>query len=189
MISLCSIPDCSKTVRARGLCAAHYARWWLHGNPLAGRTPNGTPISWLQNHTTHVGKECLTWPFAIGQLGYGIVVFEGVRMNASRAMCILAHGQPPKPNYDSAHSCGKGHLACVNPEHLSWKTRKSNHADKIVHGTTNRGEKSSLSKLTREQVIEIRKSNQEPHRELAIKFGVSKQTISDIQRRKSWNWL
>lgn len=36
---LCSIPDCGKPTIARGWCPAHYKRWRLHGDPLAGDPP------------------------------------------------------------------------------------------------------------------------------------------------------
>lgn len=39
----CSITDCNKPSRSRGLCKKHYARWRRHGDPLIlGKRPNGT---------------------------------------------------------------------------------------------------------------------------------------------------
>lgn len=60
-------------------------------------------------------------------------------------MCQKAHGDPPSPKHDAAHSCGRGHEGCVNPNHLSWKTKKQNQADRITHGT------SHLHILTRDE--------------------------------------
>ena len=35
-MKICSIEDCAKTARARGLCINHYRRWQRHGDPLGG---------------------------------------------------------------------------------------------------------------------------------------------------------
>ena len=63
-------------------------------------------------------------------------------------------------------ACPAGMECCHDPDrtksnccldNLRWDTRKNNHADKIKHGTSQRGERASRVKLTREQVFEIRK--------------------------------
>lgn len=33
----CSIPECGKTVRARGWCNMHYTRWFKHGDPAVNK--------------------------------------------------------------------------------------------------------------------------------------------------------
>lgn len=77
-----------------------------------------------------------------------------------------------------------------NPQnnHLSnlrWDTPKNNHADKIKHGTTNRGEKCGTAKLTLEQVRAIRKDNR-LQRIIAADYGVKDNTISRIKSGKRW---
>jgi hypothetical protein len=54
---------------------------------------------------------------------------------ATRVMCKLAHGPAPTPKHHAAHSCGKGHEACINPKHLRWATPRENAADAKLHGT------------------------------------------------------
>lgn len=77
-----------------------------------------------------------------------------------------------------------------NPQnnHLSnlrWDTPKNNHADKIKHGTTNRGERCGTAKLTLEQVRNIRNDNR-LQRLIAADYGVLQNTISRIKSGKRW---
>lgn len=39
---ICSVADCGKTAKTRGLCPTHYSHLWKHGDPLAGPF-HGTP--------------------------------------------------------------------------------------------------------------------------------------------------
>lgn len=133
---VCSIPDCGKTVTARGYCWSHSNRIRKHGDPLGGRTPNGDPLRFIHEVAmAHTGDECLTWPYAKKSGGYGTVYIDGKHVRANRYVCELANGAPPTPKHESAHSCGKGHEACIAPGHLSWKTHAENMADKFIHGT------------------------------------------------------
>ena len=136
------------------------------------------------------GERCLEWPHGTNGVGYGMVTFEGKRQIASRVVCEAVHGPPPTPDLQAAHSCGNGDKGCVNPLHLRWATCAENHADKLLHGTTNRGERHGLAKLTREEVREIRRLKGVTHqREIATRFGVCQMSVSRIQRRVTWAWL
>jgi hypothetical protein len=98
---------------------------------------------------------------------------------------------PPSSKYQAAHKCGNGHLGCVNPKHLSWKTRAENEADKIAHGTISRGERNGHAKLVEASVIAIisRADRGETQQSLADSFGVHQSTISVIVHRKRWRYL
>src|SRR5690606_35281135 len=100
--------------------------------------------------------ECLFWPFSRNESGYGTIKVDRKSGIASRYICELVNGAPPSASYDAAHSCGKGHMGCVNPHHLSWKTRLENVEDMEVHGTRLRGEKATKAKLSEKEVIRIR---------------------------------
>lgn len=43
MTDICSFPDCGRTVRTRGLCAAHYTQHIRHGQCKPLSTPGGQP--------------------------------------------------------------------------------------------------------------------------------------------------
>lgn len=187
----CSVTDCGKPLCARGYCSAHYRRFLRHGDPVAGRAPNGGPIRFIHEVAlSHVGNGCLIWPFGKNAYGYAQVRADGNMAIASRYVCELAHGAPPTPEHEAAHSCGKGREGCIAPGHLDWKTSAENKADMLAHGTHNRGERNYGAKLTEANVREIidRKGIESLGR-LAARFGVVRQTISLIHSGKNWGWL
>lgn len=194
MTKLCSIPGCGKPVIGRGWCSMHYTRWRMHGDTsITLAAAPGSYMKWLQEFVGYEGLECLKWPFYSSHDGRpNTVKYKGRQVNAARAMCILAHGNPPTPTHQAAHSCGKALEGCVNPQHLSWKTCAQNHEDKILHGTLIRGSQHRLAKLSESQVMEIREVYAKSgisHQQIAIKFGVSRRLVSGIIARKKWEWL
>ena len=68
---------------------------------------------------------------------------------------------------------------------LRWDTPISNQADRVRHGTTNRGEQCGNAKLTLEQVRAIRQDNR-LQRIIAAEYGVRDNTISRIKSGKRW---
>lgn len=184
----CIIPGCGAAVVALGLCRKHYSRQYRHGSPHHVERPaNGTLSAWLQEHVDYDGAGCLTWPFARNLDGYAVLDFRGEHMLGGRAMCLLAHGEPPTSVHQAAHSCGRGDQGCVHPKHLSWKTVAENHADKRLHGTHATGEKVNGAKLSADEVAEIRSfKGRETQRALAAKFGVSRSEIGLIHQGKRW---
>ena len=188
---VCSIDGCGKPVIARGWCTAHWTRWKRHGSPEEGGKPipkAGTCVKWLYAHATFAGDECLPWPFSKNVHGYGKTRHFGSNMSAPRAMCILAHGEPPAQKHHAAHSCGN--RICVNPKHLRWATAKENEADKVDHDTRPYGERHSMAKLTEDNVREIRKLQGKMFlREAADMYGVTLHAIHRIWQRKTWAWL
>jgi hypothetical protein len=135
------------------------------------------------------GDECLAWPFSKGR-GYGMVWVDGRMVVASRYICELAHGAPPTPEHEAAHSCGKGHEACVTKGHLDWKTPAQNQADRVIHGTHDRGERNANSKITEAEAREILAlKGVEPPCKIANRLRVSPHTVSKIHSGHSWAWL
>ncbi|MDV4166208.1 hypothetical protein R1538_34730 [Rhizobium leguminosarum] len=138
----------------------------------------------------HTGDECLIWPFAKAGKGYGHLCIGGKPVYVHRYICELVHGAPPTPEHEAAHSCGRGHLGCIAHGHLGWKTHIDNIADKIIHGTHNRGERAFGAKLTEADVREIISlKGVEPQNKLAKRFMVSKATISLINSGRNWGWI
>lgn len=184
----CKVAGCERHARIKEWCPSHYWRWRNHGNPNGGMTRRGTKAKWLMEHAGYNEEHCLIFPFGVGR--YGHVTFGGVKMHAHRAMCILVHGQPPTADHQAAHSCGNGHLACVNPRHLSWKTPAQNQADRLVHGTHCRGERCRTAKLTEEQVLEIRSlRGHVSSKDLSKRFSISPGAVKMIWQRRNWAWL
>jgi hypothetical protein len=128
------------------------------------------------------------WPYAKANYGYGEVVVDGRKRLAHRIVCELANGPAPEGKNDAAHSCNN--RLCINPNHLRWATRAENIDDMVGHGTAQRGERSPLSKLTEDQVRQIRALDGKVGRtEIGRRFGISHATVYAILERKSWFWL
>lgn len=147
----------------------------------------GFGLAWLRQHADHKSDDCLVWPLFRDPLrGYGVVGVNGQLFKAHRLMCEIAHGPASSPDHEVAHSCGRGHEGCVNPKHLSWKTRSENQRDRLRHGTSGTGLRGkSRYKLSPTQVDEIRKQLEtRTGTAIADDFGVSRSTISQIKSGK-----
>lgn len=196
----CSISGCKRNAHylekgSRGFCQHHYGRWKRHGDPLGGRgygSSPGEPMRWLlETASQYTGDDCLIWPFARWKEGYAKVREGRSYRYASRVLCEKVHGEPPTPGHQAAHSCGKGHEGCINPNHLSWKTVSENQMDRIKHGTSNRGERNNQTTLTRYEVLQIRKMADAgiPHSIIAKRFEIARSSVNRHANRKTWSWL
>lgn len=187
---LCNVKGCTKKQSCKGWCSKHYWRWRRHGDPLAGGTSKGELMRWIKRHASYEDNDCLKWPFGRFTGGYGMIFVGGHSTNAHRVMCRVAHGEPPTSRHHAAHSCGRGKEGCMNPNHIRWDTAKGNHADKVKHGTHNRGIAHPRARLTEEDVRKIRKlRGRVKGRVLAARYNVSPAMISLIHSRKAWPHL
>jgi hypothetical protein len=98
-------------------------------------------------------------------------------------------GPKPSPLHEVAHWDNDR----SNPRlsNLRWATKKENHADKLRHGTSNRGERHGLARLTadgiRQAVANI--ANGSTIRNQAERLGVHRETLGKALRGESWAWL
>jgi hypothetical protein len=191
MSDICSIPDCGKPHDAKGYCSSHYTRMRRHGDPLGGGTSIGDPLRFIHEVAlVHTSEDCLLWPYGKNRDGYGKIRIDGKKFVVSRYVCQLVRGEPPTPDHEASHSCGRGHLGCISPEHLGWKTPAENQADRLVHGTHSRGERCGRAKLTEAAVREILAlKGKETQLNLAEMFGVSKTAVGSIHTGRNWAWL
>lgn len=148
----------------------------------------GKAITWMRAHLDYQGEGCLPWPFSRDpHVGRGRVGFNGKMYWANRLMCILAHGEPPTPGHETAHSCGKGHEGCVHPQHLSWKTKSGNQLDRRKHGTHVTSRHGWRGKLTPREVIEIRSlKGYQTQVEIAKMFNISDTNVRAIHSGRTW---
>lgn len=185
-MKICQIEGCGKPFLARGLCSAHYERLRKHGDPLGGDPPRGGPAKFLEQAISYSGDDCLIWPFSRTH-GYGQLTYKSKHTIAHIFICISAHGPRPTRRHEAAHSCGNGSSGCINPRHLRWATPKENQADRIIHGTSNRGERHGMSKLSDEDVRYIRGVPSDiTNVSIANELGVSDGLISMIRSRRRW---
>ena len=97
---------------------------------------------------------------------------------------------PCPPGMECCHNNGDKHDNRI--ENLRWDTRSANMLDAVEHDGHNCGEKYGRSKLTTEQVLEIRRlytAGDHTHRQLSEKFGTDKSNIGWIVRRVTWRHI
>lgn len=157
----------------------------------------GTPE---QRYWRKVNKtaSCWLWTASTDSHGYGQFMFEpGKLSRASRIAWQLTRGDIPA-GLMVLHRCDVP--LCVNPEHLFLGTAQDNAQDmhmkgravsglKLCPSKAARGEASGTSKLTEQQVREIRARyvpNGVGSKRLAAEFGVSPDLIRRVVRRKLW---
>lgn len=195
ILPICSIDGCGKQAcNGRGWCWAHYDKWRVYGDPNVGISRGflrGTTGRFFNDAKSYEGEECLIWPYAQGSGGYAVVSMGGKTLLAHILMCEHANGPKPSSEHEAAHSCGKGHLGCIAKKHLRWATPKENCADKIAHGTVVRGESHHKSKLTEDDVREIRRMRKAGVKVwmIRMKFDISESNILKIVKREIWTHL
>ncbi len=133
----------------------------------------GRGLAWLKDHLNHDGEECLIFPWSRNHQGYGQIGYFGKVRKAHHIMCLLAKGAPPTPRHHAAHSCLNGHLGCVHPKHLDWKTPTENRLEARPAPKRHR--------LPVETVLFI-KNSPKSYLEISAETGVYFGTVGKIKR-------
>lgn len=131
--------------------------------------------------------------FLCGDGGYPRVstTINGIPMSIfSHKAAALAWIGPQPEGCEVCHRDGNP----LNPhmDNLRWGTCKSNHADKVIHGTLPAGESHYKSKLTAEAVAEIRRAYANRQGRywgsvaLAKKYGVGPASLTKIVKGRNW---
>lgn len=193
---VCKVRGCNEHHKGRGYCKRHYERWVRGSNLHAkGNARRGDHDAFLAKAMASDTNECIIWPFGRSSNGYACQSRTKSKPGyVHRWVCILTHGEPPEgPVMHAAHSCGNGHLGCINWKHLHWATPAENAADKVRHGTYLTGERVPQSKLTGDQVLEIRSlRGTMPAKQIAEAYGISPKyvyQISTAAKRRIWRHL
>lgn len=139
---------------------------------------------------------CWLYTGAKDQTGYGYLHNPLGKVprytTAHRYSWVLANGPVPA-GLHVLHKCDVH--ACCNPAHLFVGTAKDNMADCAAKGRSTRGERNRQSRLTDEQVREIRRdfvkvsTCKTNTKELAARYGVGIGAISAITRGDTWKHL
>lgn len=93
---------------------------------------------------------------------------------------------PRPPGKQARHRNGKKPENALS--NLLYGTPKENSADRAAHGTTARGERQGLAKLSAAQVQELRERRAAGERgvDLAAAYGITKQNVTEIVRGNTW---
>lgn len=130
--------------------------------------------------------ECWNWQAGIAAKGrYGSFKLGKYNMLAHRAAYILTHGEIPEGE-SVLHRCDNP--ACVNPNHLFLGTQLENMKDRQAKNRQARGKTNGRSKVTDNDVSNIRAEARSGSNPAAIAraYGVSRDAVSDIISRKTW---
>jgi DNA-binding XRE family transcriptional regulator len=132
---------------------------------------------------------CWQWTSATAEGRYGVLWFADGKSKYAHRVSYELHVGPIPDGLVICHRCDNG--LCVNPDHLFAGTTKDNHDDMVSKGRGPRqgGEWNPGSKLTVVQVDQIRKLNggKLSQNEVARMFDVSRGTIKDIWKGRSWS--
>lgn len=133
------------------------------------------------------GDGCWLWKATKIPDGYGMFYLRGHMILSHRFAWELTNGPIPK-GLEVLHKCDNP--PCVRPEHLFLGSKSDNIRDCVKKGRNNpsKGEKNGWSKLTNDQVIEIRNSKLSLNA-LAKIYSVGKTCIAYIKSGKSWKHL
>ena len=138
----------------------------------------------LMNKTVVNGNGCWNWTGS-KRNGYGLINRGNKTLSAHRVAYTAFKGEEIPAGMVVRHTCDNP--SCINPAHLVLGTQAENIADRDARGRRDvRGEQIGTSKLTREQVEEIKASDLTGVA-LAKKFGVSTSAVSLIKNNKSWS--
>jgi len=178
----CSVTDCGRPHKGRGLCDMHLQRLRRTGTTAS---PVRSEDERFWDKVAVGGRdECWEWTGAISSTGYGVMRPAGKRTGP----CLKAHRFSARlagMDIDGLmvlHSCDN--RRCVNPAHLRPGTAADNSRDMVQRGRQGRG----TARLNPEQVAIIRALTDAGygHALIAEHFGVSRTTVTFIHSRKTW---
>ena len=124
------------------------------------------------------GENCWEWIGYKNKTGYGRFAIKGYAQQAHRISWIIKNGKIPK-GLCVLHKCDNP--PCVNPNHLFIGTYKDNTQDALLKGRV----KTPDSKLKLNEVKEI-KYGSASIKEKINKFNVTRKTINDIIKLRTW---
>jgi hypothetical protein len=143
----------------------------------------------IQRFMRYVDKNpdgCWLWTGSTTPDGYGQFNNGGKILLAHRYLYQHYNGSI-ETGLEVRHKCRS--RSCCNPEHLELGTRTENQRDRYRDGTDNTGTRNPFSKLTEQQVIQIRQRPTEKRRLLADEFNVSVRTIYAVINRELWKHI
>lgn len=134
-----------------------------------------------------VWKKMSPWPNENGYLNVSLRRDGKCIKRKLHRLILEAFVGPCPQGMEALHFPDRSPTNC-NINNLRWGTKLENATDRKNHGTQVKGEQNGQSKLTCEQVLEIRSrySSGETGESLSIEFGVTASLISGIVNRKRW---
>ena len=145
-----------------------------------------TALDFLKQSMKIETDDCIPWPYAKIETGYGQLSVDGQVVYAHRVVCEMVHGKPPPEKPLALHSPIICHnSSCINKRHLRWGSYDDNSQDKKLDGTVRQGIKHPMAVLTEKQVKEIF-LERGTYVSIAKMYPVTEHTIGKIKRGERW---
>lgn len=192
---ICKIDGCANMARCQKMCDKHYTRLRRHDDPnVTLRAPHRSSLVTRLEFTgwTEVVRRpelgpCWEWNGGKYESGYGQVSTPDGRSKVAHRMAYLAWVGPLEDGQYACHRCDNP--PCMNPAHIFAGTHKENMEDCANKDRNVHGEKTPWSKLTENDVRNIRTAyatGEFSQRELGEAYGVSQSNISFAVRGRTW---
>ena len=139
---------------------------------------------------TKTKEECWEWKCGKDKDGYGCFYLGKNNVRAHRIAYELYNKKQIENGLIILHNCDNP--SCCNPHHLSEGTYKDNHNDCVNKKRKAVGMRLSNSKLTDNDIIEIRNKYSSDNYTLLMlseEYSVSQARLSLIVRKKCWRHI
>ena len=183
----CSFDGCQRPYYSLGLCEAHYSQQRKGGElvpvGLRQRRPRMTAaetVEWVLGLAKRTADGCWLWTKAVDQRGFAQMRFGGRIMTAHRFVLLHKGGPPEEPQAIARQTCGN--RRCVNPAHLAWSTARQRGVDGVIE-KRKRGVKLMPDDI---RGIRARCAAGESAASVARDFGVTRQCVGHVLKRRSW---
>ena len=121
---ICSVADCPKPTKNRGMCWGHYQRRRRHGDPNGGASGPHEPMRLrIERYVERDANGCWLWMGALNRAGYAQLYLNGAARLAHR-LAYAEHVGPIPDGLPLDHLCRV--KRCVNPDHLEPVTASEN---------------------------------------------------------------
>lgn len=133
--------------------------------------------------------DCWEWLASQNSRGYGRFRIHYRLWQVHRVVWVLTYGPIPE-GLLVCHHCDN--RLCCNPYHLFLGTQADNMSDASRKGRTHLGEADGNSKLTEDDILDIRDlyaTGDWTQQELADEFGVTSSNVSYVVNRKIWKHI
>lgn len=191
----CKDDGCSLKVYSKGLCNKHWQRLNKHGSILDSDLKTDGHLSVkerleknkeiVDHNLEHCPGACHEWTKHRDKNGYGKISIKNKPHSAHRVSYETYVGPIPEGLW-VLHKCDNP--ICFNPDHLYTGDNKQNCKDRADRGRTLKGADNGNSKLSHDQVVEIKKRlyNGETPNEIFPDYPVSGKCLRNIRDNKSW---